>query len=347
MKEVLTLAGEDVRYSRQILVSGIGVEGQQAIQESTAVIIGLGALGSTVANILARAGVGTLRLVDRDFVDWSNLQRQGLYDEEDARRSLPKAMAAREHLSRINSEVKYEPVVDDVNPGNVEKILSGASVVIDGLDNFYTRALINEACVKLGIPWIHGACVSTYGTSVTILPGETACYNCLFPHASNMTSPYTCDTVGVLGPTAFAVASWEAGEALKILAGRKANISRKLLFFDLWNGEVDLVPVQRDPECPVCGHKKFSLLKRRDRITTTTLCGRNAVQLVPAASAGFNFELTLATLAKAFPVESNGYLFKLRVEEYELVVFRDGRAIVFGTADPNVAKSLYGRYIGG
>lgn len=344
---VANLVHEKSRYSRQVLVSWIGEKGQEAIMNGTAVIIGLGALGSTIANILARSGVGTLRLVDRDFVDWTNLQRQGLYDEADARNSLPKAVAAKEHLVRINSEINYEVIVDDVNPGNVERVVAGASVVLDGLDNFYTRVLINEACVKLGIPWIHGACISTYGTLATILPGDTACYNCLFPDASSMTSPYTCDTVGVLGPIAFIIASWEASEALKILAGRKDLVSRKLMWLDLWKNEITSILTERDRECPVCAAREFPMLQQRDRVMTSSICGRNAVQVLPDVSRGFDFESTLHVLSRAFPVEFNQYLLRIHCGEHEIVLFRDGRAIVFGTSDPKVAKSLYTRYIGG
>ncbi len=335
------------RYSRQILVPWIGEEGQTSIANGNAVVIGLGALGSTIANILARAGVGTLRLVDRDFVDWTNLQRQGLYDEADAGHSLPKAVAAREHLSRINSEVNYEAMVDDVNPGNVERILTGASVVLDGLDNFYTRALVNETCVKMGIPWIHGACVSTHGTVAAIVPGETACYSCLLPDASRMASPYTCDTVGVLGPVAFAVASLEASEALKILAGRRDQVSRRMMFLDLWDNEVTSVSVPRNRECRVCARREFPLLQQPDYIMTSSICGRNAVQVLPNTSRAFSFESTLRVLSETFPVEFNQHLLRSHCGEHEIVLFRDGRAIVFGTSDPKVAKSVYARYIGG
>ncbi|MEW6226762.1 MAG: ThiF family adenylyltransferase [Bacillota bacterium] len=337
----------EARYSRQILVPGIGEDGQESIMNGKAAVIGLGALGSTIANILARAGVGTLRLVDRDFVDWTNLQRQGLYDEADAAHSLPKAVAAREHLFRINSEINYEAIVDDVNPGNVEKIVAGASVVVDGLDNFYTRTLINEACVKLGIPWIHGTCVSTHGAVATIIPGKTSCYNCILPDASNMTSPYTCDTVGILGPVAFVVASLEASEALKILAGRKNEILRKMMFFDLWDNEVTCVSIPRNRECPVCARREFLLLQQHDHVMTSPVCGRDAIQVLPDASRVFSFESTLRALSEAFPVEFNQYLLRLHCGEHEIVLFRDGRAIVFGTSDPKVAKSLYARYIGG
>ncbi|NPV72006.1 MAG: thiazole biosynthesis adenylyltransferase ThiF [Firmicutes bacterium] len=338
---------ENSRYSRQVLVSGIGEEGQEFMSRATAVVIGLGALGSTSANVLARAGVGTIRLVDRDFVDWTNLQRQGLYDEDDARNSIPKAVAAREHLVRFNSEISYEVVVDDVNPGNVERIVAGATVVVDGLDNFYTRALINEACVKAGIPWVHGACVSTYGTVSTCLPGETACYNCLYPNAAGLSSPFTCDTAGVLGPVTFTIASWEASEALKIAAGRKDRALNGLMLFDLWDNRVTHVATSRNTGCTVCAGREFTLLRQADHMATASLCGRNAVQVVPRETRRFDYESTARTLSRAFRVESNDYLLRFRVGEYEVALFRDGRAIVFGTTDPVAAKSLYTRYIGG
>lgn len=335
------------RYARQALVSEIGEAGQQAIRQSRVVVIGLGALGSNIANILARAGVGSLCLVDRDFVDWTNLQRQGLYEEEDAANSLPKAVAAKNRLARINSEVDYEVMVDDVNSGNVEKIISGATVVLDGLDNFYTRALINEACVKMRIPWIYGGCIATYGSTATFVPGITPCFNCLFPGVSGHTSPFTCDTVGVLGPIAFMVAAWEASEALKILVGKQDQVSRGLTFIELWHNSVTIAPVERLQGCPVCEKQEFNLLNRSGDLMTTSLCGRKAVQVVPAGSTKINFELTLETLSKIFQVEHNAYLLRFRCGEYEIVLFRDGRAIVFGTEDPQVARSLYGRYIGG
>jgi adenylyltransferase/sulfurtransferase len=338
---------EGNRYSRQVLVQEIGEDGQERIGKGLAVVIGLGALGSTVANLLARAGVGALRMVDRDFVEWTNLQRQGLYDEEDVRNNLPKAVAAEQHLRRVNSETRYEALVDDVNPTNVERVVAGASVVLDGLDNFYTRALINEACVKAGIPWIHGACISTYGTVATVVPGDTACYNCLFPGAATMISPYTCDTVGVLGPVAFAVASWEALEALKILAGRLSKVSRYLMAFDLWDSLANFVSVSRDPECSVCGHREFDLLSKPEPMMISSICGQNAVQVVPEHAVNFDFEATTARLERLFPVMVNRYLLRAACGDQEIVLFRDGRAMILGTSDPRLAKTLYAKYIGG
>jgi len=267
-----------------MFVAEIGAAGQEAIMKSKVVVIGLGALGSTIANILARAGVGTLGLVDRDFVDWSNLQRQGLYDEEDVKNSLPKAVAAEKNLARINSDIRYEAVVADVNPGNIEKILSGASIVLDGLDNFYTRALINEACVKMGIPWVQGARVSTYGNVAAFIPGETACYNCFYPGVADLASPETCDTVGVLGPLAFLSAAWQASEAIKILSGKKEDAFRGMIFVELWENNVKFLPLKRSPECTVCGKREFALLSQPSQLMVSSLCGRNAVQIIPAAS---------------------------------------------------------------
>lgn len=336
------------RYSRQVLVSGIGEEGQRRIMEARVVIIGLGALGSNIANILARAGVGKITLVDRDFVDWSNLQRQGLYDESDARDSLPKAVAAREHLMRINSEISYQALVEDVNSGNVEQIIEGATVVVDGLDNFQTRALINEACVKHDIPWIYGSCISTYGNIATFVPGRTACFNCLMPDVtSHAHSPFTCDTVGVLGPVAFMIAALEAAEAIKIMTGNLDQISQGLTFVDIWQNSTDRIALQRSDDCQVCGHHQYPLLSEERTLMTTTLCGRNAVQVIPPNNFKIDFDALKASLAKIFPMTENRYLVKFRCGDYEVALFREGRAIIFGTTDTALARNIYGRYIGG
>src|SRR5208283_1001615 len=218
------------RYARQTVLKEIGPAGQQMLAGATAVIIGLGALGTNSASLLARAGVGTLRLVDRDIVDWTNLQRQSLFEEEDAAQSLPKAEAAARYLKRINSTIRYEPITDDINPGNIERIVAGATVVVDGLDNFYTRALVNQACVKHGIPWIYGACLGTFGTAAVVLPGTSACLNCLLPDVAQATTPpLSCETVCVLGPIAALVAAWQSAEALKIMVGKKDAVSPHLV----------------------------------------------------------------------------------------------------------------------
>jgi adenylyltransferase/sulfurtransferase len=252
----------ETRYSRHVSLAGIGREGQDSIRRGTAAIIGLGGLGGTASILLARAGAGTLRLVDPDRVDWTNMQRQSLYDESDAERGVQKAEAAARHLSGINSEVRYEPVTEGLNPSNAERIVRGATVVVDCLDNFHDRALLNQACVKLGVPLVHGACVSAHGTVTTILPGDTPCYACIVPDAATREAPYTSATVGVFAPAVFAVASFEAAEALKVLTGRKeALLSGRMLWIDVWEGEVRSFTIRRDPGCPVCGRHEYTLLQ--------------------------------------------------------------------------------------
>ncbi len=246
----------DPRYSRHTLLSSIGPEGQKSIGAGTAVVVGLGGLGSTASSLLARAGVGTLRLVDPDVVDWTNMQRQALYDESDARRGAPKAEAARKHLSEVNSNVRYESIVDSLNHGNAESIIRGATVVVDGLDNFQSRAAVNRACAQLGIPWVHGACVSTHGMVTSIVPGETPCYACIVPDAETRTAPFTSATVGVFAPAVFTVASLQAAEALKVLSGHMdALLKNRMLWIDLWDSTFRTFAVHRNPDCPVCGSR--------------------------------------------------------------------------------------------
>ena len=243
------------RYARQTVLKEIGPAGQQMLAGATAVIVGLGALGSNSANLLARAGVGTLRLVDRDIVDRTNLQRQSLFEEEDAAQSLPKAEAAVRYLNTVNSEIRYEPITEDINPVNIERIVTGAAVVVDGLDNFYTRALVNEACVKHGIPWAYGACLGTYGSAATIIPGASACLNCLLPQIGQATTPpLTCETVGVLGPVAALVAAWQSSEALKIMVGKKDAASPHLVHVDLWENDFSTLPMARVAGCACAGN---------------------------------------------------------------------------------------------
>jgi molybdopterin-synthase adenylyltransferase len=337
------------RYARQTVLKEIGQDGQRMLAGATAVVAGLGALGTNSANLLARAGVGTLRLVDRDIVDWTNLQRQSLFEEEDATRSLPKAEAAVRYLKQVNSAIRYEPVTDDINPGNIERIVTGATVVVDGLDNFNTRALVNQACVKHGIPWLYGACLGTYGTAATIIPGVSACLNCLLPDVSQaITPPLTCETVGVLGPVAALVAAWQSSEALKIMVGKKDAVSDHLVHVDLWHNDFSTLPMMtRIVGCTVCGQRKFDLLEHGSRLATASLCGRDAVQILPPPSFNLDFDLLCQTLGRIFTLEQNPYLIKFRADNHDVVVFPDGRAMVFGTSDPNAALSLYGKYIGG
>jgi adenylyltransferase/sulfurtransferase len=336
------------RYARQTALKEIGTSGQEKLAGATAVILGLGALGSNSANMLARAGVGTLRLVDRDFVDWTNLQRQSLYEEADAAAALPKAAAAAAHLQRINSAIRCETVVEDINATNIERLIAGATVVVDGLDNFHTRALLNQACVKHGIPWVHGACLGTCGNAATIIPGRTACLACLLPEVGTATTPpLTCETVGVLGPVAMMVAAWQSTEAIKLIVGASVAISRGLTHIDPWHGDICAVPAARVPNCRVCGEREFDLLDRPARLASASLCGRDAVQIVPPLGAAFDFELLRTTLEQLFPIERNPYLLRFHAEGHDIAVFSDGRAMVFGTMDPERALRLYCKYIGG
>ncbi|MEX0974139.1 MAG: HesA/MoeB/ThiF family protein [Bacillota bacterium] len=249
------MSSNDPRYSRHVLLTGIGREGQDAIGRGTAVVVGLGGLGSTASILLARAGVGTLRLVDPDLVDMTNMQRQALYDEADARNHTPKAAAAQKHLREVNSGVRYEVMVEALEASNAERIVRGATVVVDGLDNFRGRDVLNKACVRLGIPWILGACVSTHGTVTAIVPGETPCYSCIVPDAATRSAPYTSATVGVFAPAVFTVASLQAAEALKVLSGRMdALLKNQMLWIDLWDSTFRTFAIGRNPDCPVCAH---------------------------------------------------------------------------------------------
>ncbi|MBI5440382.1 MAG: ThiF family adenylyltransferase [Deltaproteobacteria bacterium] len=335
------------RYSRQSLFWGIGDAGQGRLRESRVVVIGCGALGCANVALLARGGVGRLRLVDRDFVELSNLQRQVLFEESDAREGLPKAIAAAAAVGRINSEVEVEPVVADVSPDNVEGLISGADVVLDGTDNFETRYLLNDACVKREIPWIYGGAVGSTGMSLTILPGKTPCFRCISPEAPPPGSAQTCDTTGVLASVITSVAAVQWTEAVKLLVGAREHLSRSLLSFDLWASKWQSVDgLVRNPECPCCGRGSFEYLEARATSRTTSLCGRNAVQV----SLGTAQRLDLAGLAErlraAGEVTENPFLVRFAVGPHELTIFPDGRAIVKGTNDEALARSLYARYVG-
>jgi len=335
------------RYARQVVLKEIGETGQRKIGEAVAVVAGLGALGTHIAELLARAGVGTLRLVDRDLVEVSNLQRQSLFAEDDAAESLPKAEAAVRRLRRVNSAIRYDPIVADINPGNVERITDGATVVVDGLDNFYTRMVVNEACVKRGVPLVYGACLATYGSAATVIPGVSACLHCLFPDvALEAGPPLTCETVGVWGPVAALVAAWQASEALKIVSGHATQVSPHLVQADLWRNDLTRLPAARVPGCRVCGARNFELLGQPGRLATASLCGENAVQVVPPLSFNLDFDLLCTTLGRVVHLERNPYLVRFRTGDRDVAVFRDGRAIVFGTSDANEALSLYGKYVG-
>lgn len=332
------------KYSRQVLFAGLGRQGQRRLGASRAVVIGCGALGSFSANALVRAGVGRLLVADRDFVEASNLQRQMLFDEEDAAQSLPKAKAAERHLRQINSDVEIEGRVADVTPDNVEELISGAGVVLDGTDNFETRYLLNDACVKLGIPWIYAAAVGSYGVTMPVLPGRTACLACLFPEPPS-TVGETCETVGILSSAAAAVAALQVADALKVLSGALERVEARLFSLDVWDNRVQSVPVGPPlAGCAVCGRREFRHLagERRSHIT---LCGRNSVQIHERARP-LDFAALRARLEPLGQVRSNDFVLKFFISPYEMTLFPDGRAIIKGTTDPGVARSLYARYVG-
>lgn len=335
------------RYARQELFSGIGREGQLRLSASTVVVVGCGALGTHAANTLARAGVGTIVLVDRDLVDWTNLQRQVLFDEEDARAGKPKAIAAAESLARVNSECRVEPEVTDLGPFNAERILRRADVVIDGTDNFETRYLINDACVKLEKPWVYAGVIAGYGMTFPFLPHDGPCFRCAFPDPPPAGMAPTCDTVGIIEPIVAVIAGAQCAEALKILSGATDRVRRSLLHVDLWTGKVlDVKLGRRAPGCPTCGQGRYEYLDAQRGLRATTLCGGNAVQIVPREE----MRVDLAALAKRWAasgvVVERPYMARLTAEGWELTVFADGRSIVRGTGDEQRARSIHARYVG-
>lgn len=335
------------RYSRQILFSGIGKEGQQRLFESFVVVIGCGALGSMQAEMLARAGVGKLRLIDRDFIEESNLHRQIMFDENDAAERLPKAVAAANRIGRINSDVQVEAVVKDVNYSNIEDLIRDADVVLDGADNFEVRYLLNDAAVKLGKTWIYGAAVGAYGVQMTIRPGETPCLRCVFSEMPPPGTSPTCDTAGVVLPIIATIASHQVAEAIKLLTGQVEKLHGSLLQFDLWqNTFTKLKMRQRTDDCPTCQQRNFEFLSARGGQLATSLCGRNSVQITPAVAHQIDLVELADHLREVGEVSFNRYLLKLKTGEYELTVFTDARSIIKGTDDLAVARTLYARYIG-
>ena len=339
----MTQRGES-RYSRQARFAPLGAEGQSRIERSCVAIVGLGALGSVQADLLARAGVGTLRLIDRDFVELSNLQRQTLYEESDASEALPKAIAAARRLARVNSEIRIEPVVADLSPANIEEMFEGVGLICDATDNFETRYLINDFAVREGVPWIYGAAVGSYGVKLAVLPGASACFRCVYPEPPGGAQP-TCETEGVLGPVTAAIASLQAGDALKILASGGEPMFTRMTTVDVWSGAIrQTAPPARAPDCPCCGRREFPYLDGKHR-APISLCGRNAVQ-IHERSRPVNLTELAQRLRDLAEVRVNEFALKAAVECYELTVFPDGRAIIKGTIDPGVARSVYARYVG-
>jgi adenylyltransferase/sulfurtransferase len=339
---------EREKYSRQILFREIGEAGQERLLAASAVIVGCGALGTVAANLLVRAGVGCVRIIDRDFVEASNLQRQTLFEEQDAREALPKAVAAERRLRAINWDARVEGVVADLTPENAEELLGGFSAILDGTDNFETRLLVNDAAIALNTPWIYAAAVGSYGVTMTILPGETACLACLLEDgdgAGRMGAEETCDTVGVMNSAVGVIASLEATEAIKLLARKSEKLNRKLVSCDVWRGNFQSIQVRRNAECRACGKRNFKYLAG-DAQPEITMCGRDSVQI---HERGRKIDLNELgrRLANGSPesVRSNEFLLRFSVAPYEMTVFADGRAVIRGTKDPAIARSLYSRYV--
>src|SRR3984957_4914317 len=358
------------RYSRQILFADIGEAGQQRLRESSAAVVGCGALGTALANLLVRAGLGRLRIVDRDFVEESNLQRQPLFEESDARAALPKAVAAERRLAAVNSDVKVEGVVADLDAKNAEELLGDFPLLLDGTDNFEARLLVNDYAVKNGIPWVYAAVVASYGVTLAIRPGQTPCLACVMegdesgqaaadgrdqavpPNGRNESrsdaapgTQATCDTVGVLGATAGVIASIESALALKLLLGKMQALRDRPLPLDGWTGRSQAIRVARRPNCRACGRGEFRYLTGEAQ-PHVTMCGRDSVQIHERRRRLDLAELGRNLAAGGGELRHNEFLLRFRVPPYEVTVFADGRAIIKGTRDPAVARSLYARYVG-
>jgi molybdopterin-synthase adenylyltransferase len=338
----------DSRYSRQVRFTPWGEQGQARIGASRVAIVGCGALGTVQAEILARAGVGLLRIIDRDLVELSNLQRQFLFSEADARDGTPKAIAAARRLAQINSEVALEPMVADLAPSNAPDLFENIDLILDATDNFETRYLINDFSVRQNIPWIYGAAVASYGLKLAIIPSVTACLKCIYPEPPPGAQP-TCETAGVLGTVTATVAALQTADAMKILVGQTVppagGFIAKLTTLDLWTGEIrQIAPPSRDPNCTCCARRDFIHLDGSRR-APVSLCGRNAVQIHERAR-----PLDLNDLAKRLgqfaPVRSNEFALRVTLDAYDLMIFPDGRAIIKGTTDVGIARSLYARYVG-
>ncbi len=345
------------RYNRQMLWAPIGVEGQRKLQQARVFMVGCGALGTVLANTLARAGVGHLTIADRDFIEINNLQRQVLFDETDIADQLPKAEAAKRKIAKINSTVQVHAVVSDINFKNITQFAQGQDLLLDGTDNFETRFLINDVSAKLNIPWIYGACISAMGLAMVIRPGVTPCLRCIFESAPPPGMNPTCDTAGVLGPTVNVVASWQAMEAIKMLTGNMDAVSKSLFSFDLWDNRYQQLNVSRAREiadCPVCKHKKYEFLTGDFSSSTISLCGRNAVQVNNPSVEKVDFEQIAKGLSAVGKPTFNKFMLKCSIREgqgerarnFDLTVFSDGRAIIKGTNDIGVGRVVYAKYVG-
>jgi molybdopterin/thiamine biosynthesis adenylyltransferase len=332
------------RYSRQVLFSGIGPEGQQKLAQARVAIVGCGATGSAIASLISRAGVGTLRIIDRDYVEPSNLQRQTLFDEADAAESMPKAIAAARQIAAFNSDIVVEPVAADLTPTNIDDLLGGMQLLLDGTDNFETRYLLNDFAVKNSVPWIYTAAVGSYGVCLNIIPGQTACLACIFPDAPRGTVE-TCETVGILNSAVNLAASIAATEALKLLVGAHDRVRKTLLSFDVWRNDRSEIHASKPrANCRACGLRDFVHLVGEGR-PHITMCGRNSVQ-IHERSRPLDFLEMTARLQPHGVVRYNDFVLKFWHDPYEMTLFPDGRAIIKGTSDVAVARSLYARYVG-
>jgi molybdopterin-synthase adenylyltransferase len=332
------------RYSRQTMLQSIGEEGQVKLVSGRVAVIGCGALGSNIAALLVRAGVGHVRIVDRDLIEYHNLQRQVLFDEEDVRAGLPKAVAAERHLRKVNSNVEVEGIVADVNYTNIEGFCSGADVILDGLDNIETRFLINDVALKLGIPWVYGGAIMTTGMTMTIVPGETPCFRCFSHTVPAPGSMPTCETVGILGTVPAIIGSLQATEAIKLLVNRD-QINRDLIVIDAWQGTFDRLKLNRYPDCPAC-HGRYEFLEAKFDVRVTSLCGQSrSVQVVDTGAGKIDLDALAARLPDTAQVNRTEYMLSFIAGDHEINVFPDGRAIIKGTIDESVARDLYTEHV--
>ena len=334
------------RYSRQELFAPIGPEGQARLRRARVAVVGCGALGSTLAEMMVRSGVGALTVIDRDYVEESNLQRQSLFDEEDAERGLPKAAAAERRLKQVNSEVAVRGVVADLAADNAAELLQGADLVLDGTDNFETRFLLNDVCVKGGVPWVYGACVGSYGLALLVQPRVSPCLRCVLEEMPGPGGP-TCDTVGVVAPVVHVVAGVQAAEGLKLLSGRTSDLLPGVVSVDLWRGRFEVMDLGgRAPWCPACTEGRYDYLEAGTGTGSAVLCGRDAVQVRPPRGTRVDLPALAGRLSASGDVAANEHLVRFRAPGAEMVVFGDGRAIVKGVKDAAQARSLYARYVG-
>lgn len=337
------------RYVRQMRYAPLGASGQRRLLSSRALVVGCGALGSYLASTLARAGVGDLRIVDRDFLELNNLQRQVLYDEDDVAAGLPKAIAAQNRLVKINSAIRVEAVVADLDHANILGLCDGVDCILDGTDNFETRFLLNDAALKLKIPWVYGGCLGAEGQTLTILPGQTPCLRCLMPEPPPPGSSPTCDSAGILATIIGVIASIQAGEAIKILSGHPEAISRTWQIFDLWDNitrQIKLDSLASRADCPACSGREYPWLSGERGNHFAILCGRNAVQLSFPGGAAVNLEELERKLKLVGTTSRNRYLVRAAIDGYQITIFQDGRAVIGGTEEIAAARSVYSKYIG-